>query len=55
MEWISEMFANMEKNKVAALAKRGAKAAKAPRTEHLTKADPGRPGRVECSCFLNCE
>ncbi len=41
MEWISEMFANMEKNKVAALAKRGAKAAKAPRTEHLRKQIPG--------------
>jgi hypothetical protein len=41
MAWIGEMFANMEKDKASALAKRGAKAAKPQRTEQLKRQIPG--------------
>jgi len=41
MQWIDEMFVNMEKERSAASAKRSEKAAKAARTEHLKKPDPG--------------
>lgn len=40
MAWISEMFANMEKDKAAASSKRSAKAAKGERIEHLKKQIP---------------
>ena len=41
MEWIDEMFVNMEKDKAAASAKRSAKATEAERTAHLQKQIPG--------------
>jgi hypothetical protein len=41
MQWIDEMFLNMEKERAAALAKRGEKVAKAARTEHPKKQAPG--------------
>jgi HSP20 family molecular chaperone IbpA len=41
MAWIGEMFANMKKDKAAALAKSSAKATKTERTEHLKKQIPG--------------
>ena len=41
MQWIDEMFVNMEKDRAAASAKRSEKAAKADRTEHLKKQVPG--------------
>jgi hypothetical protein len=41
MAWIDEMFANMEKEKAAASAKRSAKATKAGRKEHPKNQIPG--------------
>jgi HSP20 family molecular chaperone IbpA len=41
MAWIAEMFANMEKDRAAASARRSAKAPKAQRTEHLKRQIPG--------------
>jgi hypothetical protein len=37
MQWIDEMFANMEKDRTAASAKRSEKAAKVDRTKHVVK------------------
>jgi hypothetical protein len=41
MEWIDEMFANMEKERVAALAKRSKNGTKVSRTEHLNQQTAG--------------
>jgi hypothetical protein len=41
MQWIDEMFANMEQDRAAVSAKRMEKAAKADRTKHLKKQVPG--------------
>jgi len=43
MKWIDEMFADIEKDGAAALAKRSANAAKPGRTEHPNKQIPGAP------------
>jgi hypothetical protein len=41
MQWIDEMFVNMEKSRSAASARKSEKAAKADRTEHAKKQIPG--------------
>ena len=41
MQWIDEMFVNMQKDRSAASAKRSAKTAKADRTGHPKKQPPG--------------
>jgi hypothetical protein len=41
MQWIDEMFVNMQKDRSAASAKRSAKAAKVERTAHPNKQSPG--------------
>jgi hypothetical protein len=41
MQWIDEMFVNMEKDRAAASAKKSEKAAKVDRTQHLKKHPPG--------------
>jgi hypothetical protein len=41
MQWIDEMFVNMEKERSAASAKKSEKAAKVDRAEHLKKQVPG--------------
>jgi hypothetical protein len=41
MQWIDEMFVNMERDRAAASAKRSEKAAKAGRKEQLKKQAPG--------------
>lgn len=44
MKWIDEMFANMEKDRAPASAKRGADGTKVARSEHLKKRGPGALG-----------
>lgn len=41
MKWIDELFANMEKDKIAVSAKRSANGTKVDRTEHLKEQIPG--------------
>ena len=53
MQWIDEMFANMEKDLTAASGKRGEKRAKADRPKACDRTDPRRSQRVERISYVD--